>query len=159
MKKWYFLEGIEKIGPLNVDELISGEVRQSTLVWSEGMEDWKRLDEVNELYEKFKLKIPPEIPTSLIAIKNRQKLIHKRALNLFIGWILLHFFLGLMSYCGLDYFNGGRDYRKDKFWPFVRFDFEGYDSTGIAVNYDYTEFIFYVALGIILFIWFKRWSK
>jgi GYF domain 2 len=47
---YYYLDGLDKKGPYNPDELKSRNLTQDTLVFSEGMSSWKSIKEVPQLY-------------------------------------------------------------------------------------------------------------
>ena len=52
---WYYVDGEERAGPVDYQELRrlfrNGRISGRTLVWSEGMEDWSRIEELGELHE------------------------------------------------------------------------------------------------------------
>lgn len=58
---WYYARGNEKIGPLHRDDLeklvLTLEIRPSTLVWAEGMENW----ELAEKHFVFRAMQPPDL--------------------------------------------------------------------------------------------------
>jgi hypothetical protein len=54
-KTWYYLNAHrERLGPMDYDLLLrawrNGDLNERTYVWSEGMEEWKRIEEMPELY-------------------------------------------------------------------------------------------------------------
>jgi len=61
-REYYYLEGIEQKGPLGIDQLKSVGLLPETLVWTEGMSDWKPAKEVDELIILFKTPPPPSPP-------------------------------------------------------------------------------------------------
>lgn len=60
MKKYYLHNGTENIGPFDTDELKAKAITKNTEVWYEGMEDWKKAGEVEELIN-FLTVLPPPI--------------------------------------------------------------------------------------------------
>ena len=98
--KYFFLTKIlkQKKGPFTKDDLI-GKVSPNTMVWSEGMETWKKASEVEDL-SGILIKIPPptrEIPNFIYKLK---RLIHIRFTKrrklieiIKVGIILLFFFM------------------------------------------------------------------
>jgi uncharacterized RDD family membrane protein YckC len=67
---WHYVDAGQKQGPVSRDEIASryasGQISDSTLVWSAGMSQWRPVAEVYELYahlESLRL-TPPPIPTS-----------------------------------------------------------------------------------------------
>lgn len=61
MKQYYIFIESEQLGPLNFDELKSKNISNETLVWFEGLEDWKIAKDIDELKSLF-VNIPPPIP-------------------------------------------------------------------------------------------------
>lgn len=55
---YYYSDGNNQLGPLPIDEL-KGKINRETLVWKEGMPQWIRAAEVQELQGLF----PPPLPT------------------------------------------------------------------------------------------------
>lgn len=53
MKYYAFIDGEEK-GPFELDDLRNVGVRPSTYVWTKGMDDWQRADEVPEVCRLFR---------------------------------------------------------------------------------------------------------
>lgn len=178
MKQYYYLKGVDKIGPLTEDEIISSNQKPTTLMWTEGITDWTPLKDIPELFEKYKLKNPPETPKHIANLNERRKKIHRNAFNLLIGWTSFHTFAMIMSYCELKIFNPNGEFSTKSFWPFVDFYkeveihslFDTHYSDiyrretkkvfdGIFVNYDFTEFGFYIVFGLVLFFIFKRWAN
>lgn len=53
MAEWFYSDGEERLGPVTQDSLRellqSGKVKATDLVWTEGMPDWKTVNEVPEL--------------------------------------------------------------------------------------------------------------
>lgn len=53
MAEWFYSDGEERLGPVTQDSLRdllqSGKVKATDLVWTEGMIDWKTVNEVPEL--------------------------------------------------------------------------------------------------------------
>ncbi len=48
-KEYYIVEGDTRIGPLSIHQLSERGIEPSTLVWTAGMPDWSRADNVPEL--------------------------------------------------------------------------------------------------------------
>ncbi len=91
---------------------------------------------------------------------------NKKTLTWLIIWCSFHLFALLMSYSQIDIFNDEGKPQSDKFWPFVEFT-EGYwgyensysynevrktDFNGLFVEYDWTEFAFYVGGAIVIYL-------
>ena len=59
MKKYFYSDGKEKHGPLSLDELKQKNISNDTLVWFEGLDDWKPAGELEEMKPILELKPPP----------------------------------------------------------------------------------------------------
>ena len=64
-REYYYLEGNEQRGPVGIDQLKSVGLTPDTMVWTEGMDDWKPAKEVEELTNL--LKAPPPAPSTSTA--------------------------------------------------------------------------------------------
>lgn len=60
MKNYYLHDGKEQHGPYNEEELKQKAIGRDTLVWTEGMEDWKKAGELEDL-KAFFAAIPPPL--------------------------------------------------------------------------------------------------
>lgn len=60
--EFYFVVNGQQSGPLGVSKLIDQGVTAETLVWKDGMAEWKKAEEVDELKDLFKKAAPPPIP-------------------------------------------------------------------------------------------------
>lgn len=139
MKKYYYLSGKEQIGPFLIDDLKLKNITGETLIWTEGMENWKKLKDEKELYDTiFERKLPPPPPpvdeveikstqnnseetniAALISTKNPKKT--RKFTKWIILWCSFHLFALLMSYSQIDIFNDNGTPRADKLWPFVEY--------------------------------------
>ena len=61
--KYFYIKKKEKIGPLSLHELKEASLERKTLVWREGLDNWKKAEEYEELEEVFN-SVPPEVPVS-----------------------------------------------------------------------------------------------
>lgn len=65
MTAWWYVDKDKKIGPIETDELKrllqSGKVGVKTMLWHEGMDSWRPLNEVDEL-NGLKGVVPPPLP-------------------------------------------------------------------------------------------------
>ena len=52
--QYYYAKNEEKIGPLSLDELKKVDIKDDTLVWHEGLDDWVKAEELKELNSFFK---------------------------------------------------------------------------------------------------------
>lgn len=67
MKKYFYSDGKDKFGPFSFEELKNENITKETLIWFEGLEDWKPAKDISEFEEIFKLIPPPIIPEKLNA--------------------------------------------------------------------------------------------
>lgn len=59
MKQYYYADNDQQFGPFSIDELKTKRLKKTTLVWTEGMQDWAVADSINELKEILISKPPP----------------------------------------------------------------------------------------------------
>lgn len=64
MKKYYFVKDNKQHGPFSIEELKDKSIKKTTLVWTEGMNDWVEAESQIELYEILN-NTPPPIPVDL----------------------------------------------------------------------------------------------
>ena len=62
MSRYYMADGGAQRGPFEVGDLPGQGLRADTLVWKEGMEQWRRADEVEELIFAGALPRPSAVP-------------------------------------------------------------------------------------------------
>jgi hypothetical protein len=139
MKKYYYLKDKESNGPFSLEEFQAKNITSETFVWVTGMEDWQRLKDVPEIYDKIKTKnIPPPPPISEELITKIQdseyvktteesgtnpqiKVLKPSNNNLrwFIAWAGIHLFALITSYSKIPIFSNNNP-KTDMFWPFVK---------------------------------------
>lgn len=59
MKKYFYSDGKEKHGPLSLEELKHEDISKDTLVWFEGLDDWRPAQDLDDLKPILELKPPP----------------------------------------------------------------------------------------------------
>ena len=52
--QYYYAKNEEKIGPLSLDELKKVDIKDDTLVWHEGLDDWVKAEDLKELKSLLK---------------------------------------------------------------------------------------------------------
>lgn len=62
MKKYFYIKDDNKLGPFDIEELKSENLKRDTLVWFQGIKDWTKASEIKELGELF-IHLPPPVPT------------------------------------------------------------------------------------------------
>jgi hypothetical protein len=90
MDYYYYLEGITKKGPLTENEIIELNLKPTTLIWHEGVEDWRPISEFPRLVSK----LPPSIPHLVTEnFEKKQKFQNKRNyIIMFISLFLMTLF-------------------------------------------------------------------
>ena len=61
MKYYYYAENNQQFGPFSIEELKSKKLKKSTLVWTDGMQNWDIADSIEELKDSL-VSEPPPIP-------------------------------------------------------------------------------------------------
>jgi len=64
MKKFYYHDGTAQQGPFDIEELKLKSLTKTTMIWYEGLPEWKKADEIDELKELFIVKTPPPLMAS-----------------------------------------------------------------------------------------------
>lgn len=59
MRKFYLHDGAAQKGPFSIDELKEFKITKDTYVWADGMQDWKKASEVDELKGIMEVMPPP----------------------------------------------------------------------------------------------------
>lgn len=59
MKKYHYSDGDNQFGPLTIEELSDKKISKDTMVWYEGLDNWVKASEVDELKVLFKSVPPP----------------------------------------------------------------------------------------------------
>ena len=197
MKEYFFLKGKDQNGPFTVEQLADKGLTSESLIWTEGMENWKKLKDIPELIQALKPKsVPPPPPSdkdesiSKTEVSGQLKVTtektpnatleaikpSRQTLTWLIAWCGFHLFALLMSYSQIEIFNDSGKPKSDAFWPFVEFQScyyktewgtsssSGYGSQfgrkvgedcyfkGLFVDYDWTEFAFYVGVTIVIYL-------
>lgn len=63
MKKYYYSDGKQQIGPLSKEEIQSKGIAKDTLVWYEGLTEWTKAGDAEELADLFpNTPTPPPLP-------------------------------------------------------------------------------------------------
>ncbi len=75
MKEYFYSDGQEQLGPLKAEELKEKKINKDTLVWCEGMEDWQKAGDVEELKFLFVATPPPlkKVDSSLVIEPDKKK--------------------------------------------------------------------------------------
>ena len=128
MKMYFYSNGKDKEGPLTIDELKRIGINPKTLIWCEGLDDWKEAESLSELREILELTPPPIlIENDKINLSNDKLPIdkntqaeshsnHKGSKEASQGWIFAGYILSLLGgylgiVIGLNYIFG--NYKKE----------------------------------------------
>lgn len=74
-KEFYYIEEGIQFGPLTKEELV-GKISPETLVWYEGLDNWKKTSEIPE-FINFKT-VPPPIPNDILIKKKKIEVVVKK---------------------------------------------------------------------------------
>jgi hypothetical protein len=61
MKYYYYAYNDQQLGPFTVEELKAKRLKKSTLVWTEGMQDWASANDIEQLKDIL-ISEPPPLP-------------------------------------------------------------------------------------------------
>ena len=64
MTQYFYLNGTDKFGPFNLEEIKQKNLSASALVWHEGLNDWIKADQVSVLTGFLKREVPYFVPES-----------------------------------------------------------------------------------------------
>jgi tetratricopeptide (TPR) repeat protein len=185
MKLYYFVEKEQQFGPFTIEELKTKRLKKTTLVWADGMQEWKNAECVEELkdilipepppipknehlpiIETVKIK-PPTTPKPL-AYSSKYDLTYEKEIGaIVIGLLLLFSTISLIFYGVFEDLN---IISRNPIWPFLKFLSINFFVLGGTVNafilslaalfrgtFDYRWLVFlFLALGIIIAIWVKN---
>ena len=59
MKQYFYISGKEQKGPFSFEELRNQSLKRQTLIWFNGLKDWKPAEEIEEMQSLFDLEPPP----------------------------------------------------------------------------------------------------
>ena len=71
MKYYFYSDGENQKGPFTFEQLKNEKINKDTLVWCEGLTDWKPVKEIKELQD-FLLLTPPPIPETELNTLNTE---------------------------------------------------------------------------------------
>lgn len=93
MKKYYYSDGKQQFGPFSKEELQCKSISKDTLVWYEGLTEWTKAGDVEELVDLFpNTATPPPMPENKTVTPPpmpKQKNKKRKKILLIIGCILL----------------------------------------------------------------------
>jgi len=156
-KQYYYLKGIEKIGPVTKEDILS--MPKETFIWTDGYDAWVQLSKLDFYQPKFpELPIKKEPIDIIPTVKN---------VSMYGLWLLFHTIAFAFSKYGVF----GRDFREyeslKEFWPFSSFytytsyyrgvgERDIYENfNGVFYNYDYTEFFTFLVIPIVFFLIYR----
>lgn len=98
MRTYYINNGKENGGPFTLDELKTQQIGKATLVWYQGMDEWKHAIDIEELSSFFTVVPPPIKFTTPIpeAISTPEIEDEKESESTILGLKKSHFFLALL---------------------------------------------------------------
>lgn len=157
----YYLKNETIEGPYSVEELKKKRLTSDTMIWYKNSPEWKRLDQVPEVYGQFGQNGNGFPETETITAQLASFAQRFRWLFIWIGFNMLAL---ILSYAQVKPFNYVGEPSTEKFWPFIKFTDATYTKissnpdvwgtlvkfNGLFANYDWSEFSVYV--GGTLFI-------
>jgi hypothetical protein len=172
MSMYYYLQGKSVQGPFTMHEMETQKLTAKTMVWFEGMAEWKMLKDVPALKILISstaeasdsrsvtasANLPyPDLPKTYQADDNSLSGLAKRYRWILV-WMAFHLLAFLLSVSQVPFFNNEGKPKTEKFWPFVKYTETSYAMikrvpeewetvtvfNGIFVNYDWTECFFYI---------------
>jgi hypothetical protein len=105
MENYYFHDGIDKFGPFSLEELKRQPLNSNTSVWKDGMQDWVRAVNFDELRPSFASK-PPEFRRPSLTEKTGVRIGRN------LGWSIVTLIFAIM---GIWAFN--RSHSQNTFLP------------------------------------------
>jgi hypothetical protein len=73
LEKYYFYTGHEKFGPFSIEELKNKHITSNTPIWKEGLKDWVKASDLEEVNSSV-LNTPPPFNKSSLSRKTDKKL-------------------------------------------------------------------------------------
>lgn len=70
MKKYYYSDGVNELGPFSFEELKQKNITKDHLVWFATMKDWQPAGTIDELKDLFNAPVPPT-PSQQVSISSR----------------------------------------------------------------------------------------
>ncbi|MBT7996063.1 MAG: DUF4339 domain-containing protein [Bacteroidetes bacterium] len=117
MSLYYYAKNDVQFGPYEIEELKDKKIERTSLVWTEGMENWTEAKNVNELHSII-VAIPPPLPSKKASYnrvnieiedkklpKNKFDNTYKREINLTISGIILTIILLVLRLTGVLMIN------------------------------------------------------
>ena len=109
MKKYFYSDGKEKHGPLNLDELKQEDISKETLIWFEGLAAWMPAGDLEEMTHYLEPKPPPidsleekTVESSLLELESIQKQTQPGLKEASLGWIIAGFIFSILGgYLGI----------------------------------------------------------
>ncbi len=120
MKHYFYAENDQQLGPFNIEELKTKLIKKSTLIWTEGLQDWTNASEIEELKDILisepppipkKANLPPKIETIQIkkspleAISTKYDMTYKKENDATFFGIVLFAIPIILSYSGIINLN------------------------------------------------------
>jgi hypothetical protein len=172
MKEYFFYDGQKQIGPISKDKIGEYNFTEDTLVWFDGLEDWIKLKDIEEL-RRFIVK-PPPIPKTKLQdsqLSKKEKanplLPSKKQIGYYLIWIVLLVFLYLLTLTDNEFIQEGGP-EVSKLWPITsNFYAERIIHRsltyacqtpsgspcfyGILADYDFSEVLIYSSIPVLYF--------
>lgn len=132
MKTFYYSENDESLGPFTIEELKTKRIKKSTLVWTDGLPDWIKAENAEDL-NGILVSEPPPLPKRepIISSPNisvsKPTILEQESINKFdltytketeatIAGVVFFIFPLIMQFTGALKFDNQEDYNQAKIW-------------------------------------------
>ncbi len=75
-KQYYIASGKDHLGPFSLSELKEKELNPDTLIWYEGLEQWSRIGEIEDL--KPEIPVMPYVPPTPLQMRGTEQILRRR---------------------------------------------------------------------------------
>lgn len=82
-KQYYIASGKDHLGPFSLSQLKEKALNPNTLIWYEGLEQWLKLEDIEELRPEIPIK--PYVPPTPLQIKGAEQILRRR-INMKLLW-------------------------------------------------------------------------
>ncbi len=82
MKKYYYHDGQNQVGPFDLEELKQKGIQKQTMIWYEGMENWQKAENMPELKDILPIAPPPMLNSTPPPMVSNQAQIQNTSQNI-----------------------------------------------------------------------------
>lgn len=81
MKKYFYTDGVEKLGPFTFEELKQQPITRETKVWYYGLENWTKLADLDELKD-ITNSLPPPIKNNNVIVEKQDEIKNEKNIQI-----------------------------------------------------------------------------